>query len=552
MSFFFPFFDHGDGKRVQKANSPFLFFSSSPSPSPPLSPQQHQKKKKKKKDPDVHVKNLKPSPLASPLVDRCIECGFCESNCPSRDAALTPRQRITSYREIARLRARGDGGFGPGGEFGVLLFPLGEFSEEKERGEKTGKQKYCLNFVFPLQKTQKKKKKTPTGGPRTAEESQRLKDLEASFEYMGKEMCAADGMCQEKCPVKINTGELVKSLRAEEITESHPRAAALALSLSKRMSTITTVVPPFLNLVDVARKVLGPAALESISGALNKVSGRSIPTWNEYMPRGASKLPQPPAPAPAELKRKKVVYLPSCVTRMMGPAGTDVVSSSSSASSSSTPDALLSLCSKAGVDVVYPPNVSSLCCGMMFGSKGFNEAAADSAQRVEAALMEASDGGRHPIVCDTSPCLATLKEKLSSGPLKFALYEPAGFVRHFLEDKLDFEPVRDRVAVHVPCSSKKMGATSDVERLAGRAAKEVVPSGVPCCGMAGDRGMRYPELTGGALQHLETSGCADGVSTSRTCEMSLSNHSGIHFRGLLTLLDEAATPKKKRSTSTAA
>ena len=452
-------------------------------------------------DPDVHVKNLKPSPLASPLVDRCIECGFCESNCPSRDAALTPRQRITSYREIARLRARGDGNFGPG------------------------------------------------GGPRTAEEEQRLRDLEASFEYAGKEMCAADGMCQEKCPVKINTGELVKSLRAEEVSEAHPRAAAFALGLSKRMSTITAVVPPFLNLVDVARKVLGPTALESISGALNKVSGRSIPTWNEYMPRGAKPLPTPPAPAPAEAKRKKVVYLPSCVTRMMGPAGTDVVSSSSSSSSSSTstPDALLSLCSKAGVDVVYPSNVSSLCCGMMFGSKGFTEAAADSASRVEAALMEASEGGRHPIVCDTSPCLATLKEKLSAGPLKFALYEPAGFVRHFLEDKLDFEPVRDKVAVHVPCSSKKMGATSDVERLAGRAAREVVPSGVPCCGMAGDRGMRYPELTGGALQHLETAGCADGVSTSRTCEMSLSNHSGIHFRGLLTLLDEAARPKKTKA-----
>ena len=464
----------------------------------------------KKKDPDVHVKNLKPSPLASPLVDRCIECGFCESNCPSRDAALTPRQRITSYREIARLRARGgDGSFGPS-----------------------------------------------PGGPRTAEEEQRLRDLEAAFEYAGKEMCAADGMCQEKCPVKINTGELVKSLRAEEITESHPRAAAAALALSKRMSTITAVVPPFLNLVDVARRVLGPSALESISGALNKVSGRSIPTWNEFMPRGAKPLPTPPAPAPAEAKRKKVVYLPSCVTRMMGPAGTDVVSSTSSSSSSpssssssSTPDALLSLCSKAGVDVVYPPNVSSLCCGMMFGSKGFTEAATDSASRVEAALMEASEGGRHPIVCDTSPCLATLKEKLAAGPLKFALYEPAGFVRHFLEDKLDFEPVRDRVAVHVPCSSKKMGATSDVERLAGRAAREVVPSGVPCCGMAGDRGMRYPELTGGALQHLETSGCADGVSTSRTCEMSLSNHSGIHFRGLLTLLDEAAKPKKKSETS---
>ena len=64
--------------------------------------------------------------------------------------------------------------------------------------------------------------------------------------------------------------------------------------------------------------------------------------------------------------------------------------------------------------------------------------------------------------------------------------------------------------------------------------------------MAGDRGMRYPELTAGALQHLELpSGCTDGYSTSRTCEMSLSNHSGVHFRSLLHLLDESSQPKAK-------
>ena len=35
-------------------------------------------------------------PAGSAIVDRCIECGFCESNCPSRDITLTPRQRITT------------------------------------------------------------------------------------------------------------------------------------------------------------------------------------------------------------------------------------------------------------------------------------------------------------------------------------------------------------------------------------------------------------------------------------------------------------------------
>lgn len=45
---------------------------SQPAPHSPVPPRQ------------IHVKNLKPSPAANPLVNRCIECGFCESNCPSR------------------------------------------------------------------------------------------------------------------------------------------------------------------------------------------------------------------------------------------------------------------------------------------------------------------------------------------------------------------------------------------------------------------------------------------------------------------------------------
>src|SRR5206468_7250812 len=51
----------------------------------------------------AHVKDLKPLPEADPLVDRCIECGFCEPKCPSRGLTLSPRQRIVGWREIARL-----------------------------------------------------------------------------------------------------------------------------------------------------------------------------------------------------------------------------------------------------------------------------------------------------------------------------------------------------------------------------------------------------------------------------------------------------------------
>ena len=47
----------------------------------------------------------------------------------------------------------------------------------------------------------------------------RLKDFERIYDYDGNATCAADGMCQEKCPVKINTGELIKAIRAEEMSK---------------------------------------------------------------------------------------------------------------------------------------------------------------------------------------------------------------------------------------------------------------------------------------------------------------------------------------------
>jgi len=96
----------------------------------------------------------------------------------------------------------------------------------------------------------------------------------------------------------------------------------------------------------------------------------------------------------------------------------------------------------------------------------------------------------------------------------------------------------------VPCSSKKMGVESNFRKLAGMCAENVHESGIPCCGMAGDRGMRYEELTKSSLQHLNVpSGCSDGYSTSRTCEMSLSRQSDVNFRGLLYLIDEATQAK---------
>jgi len=238
-----------------------------------------------------------------------------------------------------------------------------------------------------------------------------------------------------------------------------------------------------------------------------------------------------------------VVYLPSCVTRMMGPARNDAAAGEEAVHAK-----LMSVFEKANYEVVVPEGVGSMCCGMIFDSRGYRDVGGSQAAALQRGLLEASEGGRHPIVCDTSPCLQRMKEKFDDPMLKFALYEPVQFISMHLKDRLDFSQVRESVAVHVPCSSKKLKLNDQMVDLAELCAKEVHVTPIPCCGMAGDRGMRYPELTEASLQHLDLpSSCSDGYSTSRTCEMSLSNHSGVNFRSLVYLIDEATRPRPTKA-----
>ena len=100
-------------------------------------------------DPLANVRHLKSlSPVQAEL-DPCIECGFCEPVCPSRDVTTTPRQRIVLEREIARQ----------GGS--------GELAER----------------------------------------------LAADFSYEAVETCAGDSSCAIACPVDIDTGAAMKHVR---------------------------------------------------------------------------------------------------------------------------------------------------------------------------------------------------------------------------------------------------------------------------------------------------------------------------------------------------
>ncbi|MFN8006675.1 MAG: FAD-binding and (Fe-S)-binding domain-containing protein [Terriglobia bacterium] len=422
-------------------------------------------------DPLAHVKDLKPLPKAHPIVDRCIECGFCEVNCPSRDLSLTPRQRIVLWREISQLESAGN-------------------------------------------------------------DQVRLAALKKGFAYQGEQTCATDGLCATSCPVDIDTGKLIKALRAVDHSNLSEHLATL---LAKHMGTVVFGIRQILNLVDMVHVLLGTPFMERLTSALRKISGNRLPSWNSYLPRAAG--PMRPA-VPNSDNPLKVVYFPSCISRTMGLCR----SSQESESQNRRTDALLR---KAGYEVIYPSGLAGLCCGMPFASKGFIKQGDEKAQELITSLQEASAGGRYPILFDTSPCLYRLKE-MALGEKELEVYEPVEFVLRFLAARLTFKKISGTVAMHVTCSSRKMGLEEKCRELAELCAEKVVlPYSVGCCGFAGDRGFSTPELTASALSSLKESlpqNCSSGYSTSRTCEIGLSLHSGVEYQSILGLVNQCTEP----------
>ncbi|MDX9781478.1 MAG: FAD-binding and (Fe-S)-binding domain-containing protein [Bacteroidales bacterium] len=416
-------------------------------------------------DKKIHLKNFKPLPPSKEVVDKCMECGFCEGGCVSEGFTLSPRQRIAVYREICRL-------------------------------EKSGEQ------------------------PHIAAELSKL------YSYAGLDTCATDGLCALKCPVKIDTGKLVKELRHEGHSK---RAEKIAASLATGMGGVTKGMRIGLNTLYYLRLITGKKLFGAVATGMHKATGGLIPLWNEYFPKGAAKIDS--TNKSTTDNKLKVVYFPSCITRSMG------VSREYSDAMEITKVTEI-LIRRAGFEVIYPDGLDSLCCGMAFSSKGFVEAGKISSDKLEEALRVASEDGKYPVLCDMSPCLYTMKTNFGD---RLKLYEPAEFADIFLLDKLNIKKLDKKVSLFAVCSAKKMEVDGHLKKIAELCTNNVVVIDSNCCGFAGDRGFLLPELNKHGLRNIkeQSNGCSEGYATSRTCEIGLSKHSGISFKSIFYLLEEA-------------
>jgi Fe-S oxidoreductase len=198
---------------------------------------------------------------------------------------------------------------------------------------------------------------------------------------------------------------------------------------------------------------------------------------------------------------------------------------------------------RAGFDVVYPRALDALCCGQPFESKGLAAAADRKSAELATALREASEDGRWPIVFDTSPCTYRMKKALA-GSLE--IEDSIDFVHDTVLTRLAVTRQPGLVAVHPVCSVRKMGSVDKLLTIAKHCSESVATSdAVQCCGFAGDRGFVRPELNEHALRHLKESlpaTCSAGVSSSRTCEIGLSEAAGFPYQSILYLVERCTRP----------
>jgi len=417
-------------------------------------------------DTKCHIKNIKPIPPVNTIIDSCIECGFCESSCPSKHITMTPRRRINILRELEIL--------------------------------KTGGNSYDT-----------------------------IKSINDQLHFYLDETCAMDGLCGISCPVNINTGELVKEYR-----EFNRRKISqiIAEFTSKQFQICSQILTLFGNTIDILGGIIGWNQIYNISKFLNHYTNHRFPILTDSL--NVTK-PYLPYFNQTTMPHSKYIYFPSCISRQF-----------ISKDYKRVPDNIISLCQKSGISIIYPNSIKSLCCGLPYSSKGFQNGYEIMKNKTMNSLQQCVQDGSQ-IITDNSPCALTLKHHLNQFSRKHVrVLDPVEFLDEIIFPNVSKIKPLPSMFLHTPCSIERQRLKDTSISVAQNFSNDVLyPTEAMCCGFAGDLGFFnpvLPESTGQSIEDFIQSNidCNQFCSTSFTCELGLSKHTTKNFKSLLTIADE--------------
>ena len=319
------------------------------------------------------------------------------------------------------------------------------------------------------------------------------RELEQDYDYDGIDTCAVDGMCQTACPVLINTGDLVKRLRAEQRRPSRAgglEAGGRALGRRHRRRRPGA---------DRGRQAARPASHRRPPRPRRLLGADDVPLWDADLPSGGTRR----SAAAGSRRRTRSTSRPASA-RCSAP----------DADSSGVGEAFLALCERAGIRLTVPAGIDGLCCGTPWKSKGMTAGYDEMRQRVTAALREATGRGSLPVVCDASSCTGgAVSSSLDGSGLR--VIDAVDFVHEQVLPRLTVTGGCRRSRCTPPAPPPGSESTRRCAPSPDAVAEEVVvPADWGCCAFAGDRGLLHPELTASATARRPRR--SPGAPTPRT------------------------------------
>jgi D-lactate dehydrogenase len=442
------------------------------------------------RDPGVHLRDLKTTPAIEDWggATTCVECGFCEPVCPSRNLTTTPRQRIVLRREMARQ---------------------------------------------------------PEGSP-----VQRA--LLEEFDYDALETCATDGSCQIACPLGIDTGKMVKELRVAQHGERAEKAALRAAkrwgAVEKVSRLALKVGGPIARRTKRGKGLPGPAAwgggddplrTHLANGSMLSVLRGSSPPPDEatamYVPSCTNRIFGPSTelakkpPGGAKSPSRSVV---DALVTVSARAGMPVA----------IPEDVAGSCcglpwSSKGFEAAHAHKANEMVERLWrWSGEGALPVVIDAAS-CTGAIAEVGDG--------------VLSEENAERLGKLEIVDSVAWALRLLP-KLEIEEKVDSATVHPTCATRRLALVHPLRTLADALADDVfVAPSATCCAFAGDRGISHPELTASATkpQAEELSGRSFEayLSSNRTCEIAMTRATGQPYESVVSLLERLTRPP---STST--
>jgi D-lactate dehydrogenase len=441
------------------------------------------------RDPGIHLKNLKSQPAIEEVASPCVECGFCEPVCPSRNATTTPRQRIVIRREMARQ----------------------------------------------------------------AEGSPMYEALLRDFEYDALQTCAADGTCQGVCPVAIDTGKLVKQLRGLErgereeavalaiarryaVAERAARAGLTAAGTAadvlgqrlparvpelvrRRVSaelvpTLPENMPPAAPARMPVTARVGAAAVY-LPACLNRIFGNA----REAGQAGSAGGRSAGEPGPS---------LPQALVDVSARAGLPLwIPGDVAGHCCATP------WSSKGYRRGHEHMAAKTAAALWRWSDGGRLPVVIDASSCALGLRD-----------EIAPCLTDSERERFE---RIEILDSIAWAHDRLLPELYVKRRVARMAVHPTCAVGQLGLAGKLDALARALAEDVVvPAATTCCGMAGDRGLLHPELPASALRDVAAELAerqTDGervdahVCSNRTCEIALRRVTGAPYESFVLALE---------------